>query len=116
MEKPLAKKATPCAAPVRSSGTVSAITFCRPMRMSPVESACRLWTTKKPGTPSPSGQISGKAIQRTIAATPAMPSTAVAETEPKTPREHQEHADFGDHGKGPEQADERVSLIPIDFQ
>ena len=65
------RRQMPCAAPVRSSGTVSPIIFCSADQQIAGRQRMQAWTAKKPATPSPSGQISGKAIQRTIAATPA---------------------------------------------
>ena len=59
IEIPAAKKAAPWAAPVRSSSTVSAISFWMPISMMPVDRPCSACTPKKPATPSPSGQTSG---------------------------------------------------------
>lgn len=73
----------PCAAPVRSSETVSPIIFCRPISTIATDTECKVWTPKKPITPSPSGQISGKAIQRTMEPMPAISITLTTDTEAK---------------------------------
>ena len=111
----VAKNAAPCAAPVRSSATVSAIIFWMPISISPVDRRAAPGRRRSRARRA-SGQISGKAIQRTIAATPTI-AAWWRRNRPKTPRKNHEHADLRNHRECPEEADQRIAeadRLPVD--
>ena len=105
----------PCAAPVRSSETVSPIIFCRPISTIATDTECRVWTPKKPATPSPSGQTSGKAIQRTIEPMLAITMTLTTETEAKM-RLKSTNMQTSETTPQAHNSPTTESLMPIDFQ
>ncbi len=105
----------PCAVPVRASGTVSAIIFCTPSITTAVEKECSDWAAKKPPAPSPSGQISGIATQRSIAAQPAKASRVGAGIRSKK-RRNTMYMQTSETTAQAQSNPTRPSPIPSDFQ
>ena len=117
MKKPVEKKAMPCAAPVRSSATVSPIIFCKPDEQEPgrqrmqglhAEEARNAEAERfdqRIGDPAHDRRhaCNGKHSARRDGAEDAV--------------EDEEDSDLGDHGPGPKQAYHRVAYadpLPVD--